>query len=115
MPTATLQRAALAPDLQLDRPQARERAPRDDLAARAVGAGEHHRELALARVRHAVEAAKLAAQRGGDVGERLLGELLPVGALDRAQILEPHEQATERGAVALGARDLLLDAIREGV
>ncbi len=52
-----------------------ERAPGDDLPARPVGAGQQHRELALAGPPDAVEAAQLVPQRLAHVDERLLGQL----------------------------------------
>src|SRR5207249_8378429 len=87
-PDRDLERAALAVGFDLDRAQALERAPRDDLAARSVRAREQDQELALARPPDAVEAAQLGAQRGAHVGERLLGELLSVVAREGLEVAD---------------------------
>src|SRR5579862_4630413 len=84
-PDRDLERPALAVGFDLDRAQARERAARDDLATRAVGAGEHHEQLELTGPSDAVEVAQLRREGVADVGERLLGELVAVLARELAQ------------------------------
>jgi hypothetical protein len=99
----------------LDCAQPLESSPCHDLPARSVGAREDHQIVVLARRADAVVAAELASQRKAQVGERLLVELRAVGALDRRGVIYAHKQTAQRGAMALGARDLLLQALHQYV
>ncbi len=78
-----------------------------------VGAGEHHQQLALGGAPDPVEAAQLAAQRELHIGKHPLDQQLAVSAAQRGQIRDVEQQAAERGAVARGAVDLLLQALAQ--
>ena len=67
----------------LDRAQPVQHAAGDDLAAGAVGAGQHDHQLARARPPDPVEVAQLAAQGAAHIGEGPLGQLLAVATLAR--------------------------------
>ncbi len=100
---------------ELDRAQAHEHPPCDDLPTQGVGAGEHDQELALRRAPHAVEATQLAAQRELHVCEHLLDELIAVRSPQRGQILDVEQKAAERGVVAGGAVGLLLQTLAQSI
>ena len=87
------QRPAQAVGFDLDRAQAIECPPGDDLAARTVRAGKHQQQLGVAGAADAIEAAHLGAQRGRDVGERLLGQLGAVLARQLLQVADRDQQA----------------------
>jgi hypothetical protein len=112
-PHGDAQRAPLTVYLDLDRVQPAQSTPRDDLSTRLVGAWKQDQQLTGGGVSDTVEAAQLAPKRGGKIGKRLSGQLLAVCACELLDIVDAHKQTAERGAVASGATDLLLQAQRE--
>ena len=64
-----------------------------------------------ARAPDLVEHPQLSPQRLCEVGERLLGELVPVALHDRVEVLDHHEQAAQGAEVAFGPGHLLGQAL----
>ena len=104
------QGATLAVQLELDRVHPPERPPGDDLSAALIRTRQDDDQLAGALAADAVEAAQLASERSGDIGERLLIEPLPNLAIEHIPAFDPHEEAAQSGALAHGTADLLLEA-----
>jgi hypothetical protein len=73
------QRPALSFGFDLDGVKSCEGAPRDDLAALLVSAGQEHQQLALRSVADTVKTAQLAADRVGEIGKRLGGQGVVAG------------------------------------
>jgi len=83
------------------------------LPARAVGSGQQDRQLAMVGDADPVEVAQLPVEGAGDVGERLLAQLGAVLTGDLVEVLDDDQQQAEGCAVALGAADLLAQALGE--
>ena len=107
------QRAARPLRFHLDRAQPVQHAPRDHLAARAIRAGQHDQQLAIAGAPDPVEAAQLPPQRARDVAERLLAQRAAVLARHLIEVVDHHQQAAQLRAMAFGAVDLLLQALAQ--
>lgn len=90
--------------------QATKRPSRDDLSSPLVGSRQDDQQLALRGMTDAVEAAQLVTKCGSKVGKRLGRKTLAVGVRKLLDIVEAHKQATQRGAMAPGAVDLLIQA-----
>jgi hypothetical protein len=97
-------------DVELDRVQSAECASRDDLPTPLIRTGQHDQQLALGETPNAVEASQLRRERRGEVGECLSWKLRAVRLGEMLDFVEAYEQTAERGVVALGASDLLLQA-----
>jgi DNA repair protein RecN (Recombination protein N) len=83
---------------------------RDDLAPALIGAGQNYEQLSFRGVSNAVEPAQLSAEGRAQIGERLRGEILAVGVRETLDVVQAHEQAAERGAMARGSLDLFVQA-----
>src|SRR6185312_825 len=112
-PDGDPQRLAPAAGFDLDRAEPVEDPARDHLPARPVGARQDDQQLPVARHPDPVEAAQLAAQGARDVGHRLLAQLAAVLAGHLFEVVDDDQQAAELGPVALGAADLLAEALVE--
>jgi hypothetical protein len=106
-------RSADSLQLDLHSVQTPERAARDDLCSALVSAREHDRELSFGRSPNSIELTQLLFERLTEVGERALRQLGPVLSDQLLDFVHSDQQAAELGAVTLGARYLLLEALEE--